>query len=136
MGIIIFDQSEKRKKYVRRFLHNHSIYNGVVASFSYCMQDYCIPDGGFIVANNGLSSIEKKGIFEEIYNLKGPIILYGRGYHDGKLIIANSSISPIRLFEREDSCWVEDVFSRQLVNAYWRIYTAMIYKDNSIKFSK
>jgi len=71
--------------------------------------------------------VEKRMIFEELNNLAGPIILYGKysSSRNKELITVEREV---KLFKRNDSRLVENIFSDKFVNVYWNLYIDLVYK--------
>ena len=98
----------------------------VVANLEYCIDDFLIGKDNFALDGKG-NYVEKRMIFEELNNLKGPIILYGKCSPDGNGNLVRSE-NEVKLFKRNDSRLVENIFSETFINVYWNIYIDLIYK--------
>ena len=98
----------------------------VVANLNYCVDDFLIGKDNFALDDKG-NYVEKRMIFEELNNLAGPIILYGKysSSRNKELITVEREV---KLFKRNDSRLVENIFSDKFVNVYWNLYIDLVYK--------
>src|SRR3989339_120022 len=114
MSILIYERNWKTKERISKFLQQRHILSVVVASLKYCIDDFLIGKDNFAFDDKG-NYVEKRMIFEELNNLKGPIILYGKcsPCGNGNLVKVENRIN---LFKRNDSRLVENIFSDTFVN--------------------
>lgn len=126
MQILIYERDGRMKERISRFLRQRLILNVVVVNLKYCIEDFLIGKDNFALDDNG-NYIEKRMIFEEVNNLKGPIILYGKYPPDGNGNLVRVE-SEVKLFKRNDSRLVENIFSEKFVNVYWNLYIDLVYK--------
>ena len=126
MSILIYERNWKTKERISKFLQQRHILSVVVASLKYCIDDFLIGKDNFAFDDKG-NYVEKRMIFEELNNLKGPIILYGKcsPCGNGNLVKVENRIN---LFKRNDSRLVENIFSDTFVNVYWNLYIELVYK--------
>ena len=126
MQILIYERDGIMREKISKFLQQRLILNVVVANLKYCLDDFLIGKDNFALDDKG-NYIEKKMILEELNGLKGPIILYGKYPPDrnGNLVKAEREV---RLFKRNDSRLVENIFSDKFVNIYWNLYIDLVYK--------
>jgi len=126
MSILIYERNWKTKERISKFLQQRHILSVVVASLKYCIDDFLIGKDNFAFDDKG-NYVEKRMIFEELNNLKGPIILYGKcsPCGNGNLVKVENRIN---LFKRNDSRLVENIFSDTFVNVYWNLYIDLVYK--------
>lgn len=126
MPTLIYERDWKLREKISKFLERRLICNVVVASLKYCIDDFLICKDNFALDNKG-NYIEKKMILEELERLKGPIILYGKYPPDrnGNLVRVEREV---KLFKRNDSRLVEDIFSDKFVHVYWNLYIDLVYK--------
>ena len=126
MSILTYERNWKTKERISKFLQQRHILSVVVASLKYCIDDFLIGKDNFAFDDKG-NYVEKRMIFEELNNLKGPIILYGKcsPCGNGNLVKVENRIN---LFKRNDSRLVENIFSDTFVNVYWNLYIDLVYK--------
>lgn len=116
--LILFEKNKKIENYLRRYLSARNVFAGVVADLEYCLTD---------------SQTGEKGLFEEINNLAGPIILHGgRQSPDGKIILI---AKPIGLAKREDAIWVEKICSDEFFRLYWKLFMDIFLKKCNVKLA-
>ena len=126
MSILIYERDGKIKERIFSFLKKRCVLSVVVANLNYCVDDFLIGKDNFALDGKG-NYVEKRMIFEELNNLKGPIILYGKCSPCGNGNLVRSE-HEVKLFKRNDSRLVENIFSETFINVYWNIYIDLIYK--------
>ena len=126
MSILIYERDARTKEKISKFLRQRLILNVVVANLKYCIDDFLIEKDNFAMDDKG-NYVGKRMIFEEMNNLKGPIILYGKYSPDGNKNLVRVE-SGVKLFKRNDSRLVENIFSDKFVNIYWNLYIDLVYK--------
>jgi len=126
MSILIYERDERMRGKISNFLKRRRVLSVVVANLEYCIDDFLIGKDNFALDGKG-NYVEKRMIFEELNNLKGPIILYGKCSPDGNGNLVRSE-NEVKLFKRNDSRLVENIFSETFINVYWNIYIDLIYK--------
>ena len=126
MSILIYERDERMRGKISNFLKNRRVLSVVVANLNYCIDDFLIGKDNFALDSKG-NYVEKRMIFEELNNLKGPIILYGKysSSRNKELITVEREV---KLFKRNDSRLVENIFSDKFVNVYWNLYIDLVYK--------
>jgi len=126
MSILIYERDGKTKERIFSFLKKRCVLSVVVANLNYCVDDFLIGKDNFALDDKG-NYVEKRMIFEELNNLAGPIILYGKysSSRNKELIAVEREV---KLFKRNDSRLVENIFSDKFVNVYWNLYIDLIYK--------
>ena len=77
MSILIYERDERMRGKISNFLKRRRVLSVVVANLEYCIDDFLIGKDNFALDGKG-NYVEKRMIFEELNNLKGPIILYGK----------------------------------------------------------
>ena len=77
MSILIYERDGKTKERIFSFLKKRCVLSVVVANLNYCVDDFLIGKDNFALDDKG-NYVEKRMIFEELNNLAGPIILYGK----------------------------------------------------------
>ena len=126
MSILIYERDERMRGKISNFLKRRRVLSVVVANLEYCIDDFLIGKDNFALDGKG-NYVEKRMIFEELNNLKGPIILYGKCSPSGNGNLVKSE-HEVKLFKRNDSRLVENIFSETFINVYWNIYIDLIYK--------
>ena len=127
MSILIYERDARTKEKISKFLRQRLILNVVVANLKYCIDDFLIEKDNFAMDDKG-NYVGKRMIFEEMNNLKSPIILYGKYSPDGNKNLVRVE-SGVKLFKRNDSRLVENIFSDKFVNIYWNLYIDLVYKN-------
>ena len=126
MSILIYERNGRMRGKILNFLRRRRVLSVVVANLEYCIEDFLIGKENFALDGKG-NYVEKRMIFEELNNLAGPIILYGKysSSRNKELITVEREV---KLFKRNDSRLVENIFSDTFVNVYWNLYIDLVYK--------
>ena len=100
--IIVYDRNEMAKEKIIKYVRKNLITDIILAN---------IEDATYELLT------EESNIFEELNNLTGPIILYG------KCSDTNAEyLKPFKIFARKDICWVESIFFKNFQNFYFYLY--------------
>lgn len=100
--IIIYDRDEISKEKIKKYVRKRSVIDIVLANIEDAIYELLT---------------EESNLFEELNNLIGPIILYGR-YSDKNA----QHLKPHKIFFRRDICWIETVFFKNFQSLYFYLY--------------
>ncbi|MDE2218627.1 MAG: hypothetical protein KGJ58_04235, partial [Patescibacteria group bacterium] len=100
--IIVYDRDEIAKEKIIKYVKKKSVIDIVLAN---------IEDATYELLT------EESNLFEELNNLTGPIILYGRCSDKNAQFLR-----PHKIFARKDTCWMESVFNKNFKNLYFYLY--------------
>lgn len=100
--IIVYDRDEVSKEKIIKYVKNKSVFDVVLANIDDAIYEFLT---------------EESNLFQELNNLVGPIILYG------KCSDKNAQFLPShKIFARKDACWVESIFFKNFQSLYFYLY--------------
>ena len=115
--IIVYDRDYNAKEKIIKYVRKKSVADIVLAN---------IEDATYELLT------EESNIFEELNNLTGPIILYGKCSDKN-----TQSLQPFKIFARKDACWVESIFFKNFQSLYFYLYFRserfQVYRTNLFK---
>lgn len=100
--IIVYDRDEVSKEKIIRYARKKSVIDVVLANIEDAIYELLT---------------EESNLFEELNNLTGPIILYGKCSDESA-----RHLQPHKIFSRKDTCWIESVFSKNFQGLYFYLY--------------
>lgn len=100
--IIIYERDEIAKDKIIKYVRKKSVIDIVLAN---------IEDANYEFLT------EESNLFQELDNLVGPIILYGKCSDKN-----TQFLKPHKIFARKDACCVESVFFKNFQSLYFYLY--------------
>ena len=100
--IIVYDRDKVSKEKIIKYVRNNLVTDIVLANIEDATYEFLT---------------QESNLFEELNNLTGPIILYGRCSDRSAQFL-----QPFKIFARKDACWVESIFFKNFLSLYFYLY--------------
>lgn len=100
--IIIYERDEAVKEKIIKYVREKSVIDIVLANIEDATYEFLT---------------DESNLFQELNNLVGPIILYGKCSDKNAQFL-----QPHKIFARKDTCWVESIFFKNFQSLYFYLY--------------
>lgn len=100
--IIVYDRDEVAKEKIIKYVRKKSVTEIILANIEDATYEFLT---------------EESNLFQELNNLVGPIILYGKCSDKNAQFLQHHKI-----FARKDFLWVESIFFKDFQSLYFHLY--------------